>query len=204
MVLAFEARRATRYVDATFKPHGAVVEEARAVANEMGLPPSWLNDQVSVYVSRVADNRRPSVYDHPNLRVRSASARHLLAMKAHAARAFAPDREDLVVLVRHLGLTTASEVERICSEVFPDEPLSDRSRQAVEDAVVIVLADDPHSAKTDGTEADRAHALRGVSARRAPGSPRAEKASCGLWIESAGAPCVLKPTHRGNHRSRTR
>lgn len=143
MVLAFDARRATRDVDATFEAHGAVIAEAREVAKEMGFPPSWLNDQVSVYVSRSFDEGRTSIYDHPNLRVRSASARHLLAMKAHAARAFAPDREDLVVLVRRLGLTTASEVERVCAEVFPDEPLSDRSRQAVTDAVAAVARSEP-------------------------------------------------------------
>lgn len=135
MVLAFDARKATRDVDAIFSPHGVVVDEAQAVAREMGFPPSWLNDQVSVYVSRVRDEGQASVYDHPNLRVRAASARHLLAMKARAARSFAADQEDLVTLVRHLGLTTPAEVERICAEVFPDEPLSDRSRLAVDDAV---------------------------------------------------------------------
>ncbi len=135
MILAFDARLATRDVDAVFAPHGPVIDEARAVARELGLPPSWLNDQVSVYVSRVADEGQTSVYDHPNLRVRRASARHLLAMKARAARAFTADQEDLVVLIRDLGLTTPAEVERICLEVFPDEPLSDRSRLAVEDAI---------------------------------------------------------------------
>ena len=38
MALAYDARRATRDIDAVFKPHGAVVEEARAVADELGLP----------------------------------------------------------------------------------------------------------------------------------------------------------------------
>ncbi len=139
MILAFDARRATRDVDAIFLPHGVVVEVAREVAKELGLPLGWLNDGVSVYVSSVADQGQPSIYDHPNLRVRSVSARHLTAMKAHAARGYASDKEDLVVLVRHLGLTTASEVEQLCAEVFPDEPLSDHSRLAVEDAVAIAL-----------------------------------------------------------------
>lgn len=139
MILAFDARAATRDVDAIFAPHGAVVEEARLVATEMSLPSSWLNDQVSVYVPRIGDAGQPPAYDHPNLRVRTASARHLLAMKARAARTFAADQEDLVVLVRHLGLTTPAEVERICSEVFPDEALSERSRLAVEDAVATAL-----------------------------------------------------------------
>jgi len=140
MILAFQARRATRDVDAIFAPHGIVLEEARGVAVELGLGRGWLNDAVSVYVSRVTDTDQPHVFDHPNLRVRSASARHLLAMKAHAARAFAPDEQDLVTLIRRLGLTSAAQVEQICLEVFPDEPLSDHSRLVVADAVAAAVS----------------------------------------------------------------
>jgi hypothetical protein len=45
MALAYDARRATRDIDAIFKPHGVVVDEARAVAEELGLPQWWLNEQ---------------------------------------------------------------------------------------------------------------------------------------------------------------
>lgn len=40
MALAYDSRRATRDEDALFKPHGIVLEEARAVGAELGLP-SW-------------------------------------------------------------------------------------------------------------------------------------------------------------------
>jgi hypothetical protein len=40
MALAYDSRRATRDVDALFKPHGIVLEEAHAVAAELGLP-TW-------------------------------------------------------------------------------------------------------------------------------------------------------------------
>jgi hypothetical protein len=39
MALAYDSRRATRDVDALFKPHGIVLEEALAVATDLGLPP---------------------------------------------------------------------------------------------------------------------------------------------------------------------
>jgi hypothetical protein len=39
MVLAYDARRASRDIDALSTPHGVVLEEARAVASELGLPP---------------------------------------------------------------------------------------------------------------------------------------------------------------------
>src|SRR5215467_3538214 len=86
MALAYDARRSTRDIDAVFQPHGVVVDEARVVAAEMGLPQWWLNEQASVYVARGGDANAPRVFDHPGLRVSAASPEHLLAMKVLAAR----------------------------------------------------------------------------------------------------------------------
>ena len=55
MALTYDAKRVTRDVDATFIPHGVVMEEARNVADSMGLPPWWLNEQASAYVSTQND-----------------------------------------------------------------------------------------------------------------------------------------------------
>ncbi|HTU74670.1 MAG TPA: hypothetical protein VMG38_14235 [Trebonia sp.] len=38
MALAYDATRATRDVDSLFVPHGIVLDEARNVAEELGLP----------------------------------------------------------------------------------------------------------------------------------------------------------------------
>jgi hypothetical protein len=72
MALAYDARRATRDVDAVFQPHGVVLEEARAVAGELGFPTWWLNEQASVYVAPGGDAAAPRVFDHPGLRVSAA------------------------------------------------------------------------------------------------------------------------------------
>jgi len=53
MALAYAATRVTRDVDSPFVPHGVVLEEARNVARELGLPPWWLNEQASVYISGI-------------------------------------------------------------------------------------------------------------------------------------------------------
>ena len=47
MALAYDASRVTRDVDARFLPHGIVLEEARRVADDLGLPPWWLNEQAA-------------------------------------------------------------------------------------------------------------------------------------------------------------
>ncbi|MFE3450831.1 hypothetical protein ACFXJ8_18055 [Nonomuraea sp. NPDC059194] len=41
-------------MDALFVPHGVVLEEPR-VAEQLGLPPLWLNEQASVYISGEPD-----------------------------------------------------------------------------------------------------------------------------------------------------
>ena len=65
MALAYDARRATRDVDAVFKPHGIVLEEAHAVGAELGLPPWWLNEQASSYVAPGGDPSASRVSDYP-------------------------------------------------------------------------------------------------------------------------------------------
>ncbi len=86
MALAYDAARVTRDVDAVFMPHGIVLEEARKVADDLGLPYWWLNEQASVYISGKEDASRRRVFDHPGLRVMAASPAHVFAMKARAAR----------------------------------------------------------------------------------------------------------------------
>jgi hypothetical protein len=65
MALAYDATRVTRDVDATFLPHGIVIEEARHVADALGLPYWWLNEQASIYISGKDDPGKRRVFDHP-------------------------------------------------------------------------------------------------------------------------------------------
>ncbi|MEV6924089.1 DUF6036 family nucleotidyltransferase [Dactylosporangium sp. NPDC051485] len=131
MALAYDARRATRDIDAVFQPHGIVHEEAMAVADALGLPRWWLNEQASVYVAPGNDAGARRIFDHPGLRVSAASPRHLLAMKVLAARR--RDAEDIRFLVNHLRLASVDQVLTICSEVFPDEEVPARARLVLED-----------------------------------------------------------------------
>lgn len=132
MALAYDARRSTRDIDAVFHPHGVVLDEARAVADELGLPHWWLNEQASAYVAPGGDTAAPRVFDHPGLRVSAASPEHLLAMKVLAARR--RDGDDIRFLVKHLNLASVDEVLTLCAEIFPDEDVPARARLVLEDA----------------------------------------------------------------------
>lgn len=131
MVLAYDAQRATRDIDAIFQPHGMVLDEARHVADALGLPPWWLNEQASIYVSGKIDPGKRNVFDHPGLRVAAASPEHMLAMKVLSGRP--RDAEDIRLLLQHLDIMTAEDAIAVCSRIFPDEEISPRSRLLLED-----------------------------------------------------------------------
>jgi hypothetical protein len=134
MVLGYRARFATRDVDALFEPREKIHRAAVEVAEEMGLPRWWLNDQATAYLPRAKDEKARLIFDHANLRVTVVSPDHLLAMKALAARTYA-DLDDIRLLCEMRAITDVREIEEICARVYPDEPLSDRSRIVIEDIV---------------------------------------------------------------------
>jgi predicted nucleotidyltransferase len=125
MALAYDADRVTRDVDARFVPHGIVLDEARNVANDLGLPPWWLNEQATAYISGKDDPGKRRVFDHPGLRVMAASPEHVFAMKALAART--RDIDDLRLLAGMIGVETAETAIRICADFYPDESIPPRT-----------------------------------------------------------------------------
>ena len=54
MALAYDATRVTRDVDSLFVPHGVVLEEARNVAQDLGLPAWWLNEHAGLRSTIIA------------------------------------------------------------------------------------------------------------------------------------------------------
>jgi predicted nucleotidyltransferase len=110
IALAYDSRRAARDVDALFKPHGIVLEEAQAVAAELGLPNWWLNEQASSYAAPSGDPSASRGFDHRGIRVFAASPEHLLAMKALAARP--RDAQDIKQLTVAEVLALVQDVSR--------------------------------------------------------------------------------------------
>jgi hypothetical protein len=127
IALSFDDTRATRDLDAVFVPTEAVRQAAAAVAADEDLPVEWLNDAVKGFVPPGVDQAQRVVYESEYLRVCTASAEHLLAMKVAASRV-ERDRSDLELLVRQLGLTSSDQalgVARAC--LGPDYPIPPRA-----------------------------------------------------------------------------
>lgn len=127
IALSFDDTRATRDLDAVFVPTEAVRQAVAAVAQDEDLLADWLNDAVKGFVPPGVDQAQRVVFESEHLRVCTASAEHLLAMKVAASRV-ERDRSDLELLVRQLGLTSsdqALDVARAC--LGPGYPIPPRA-----------------------------------------------------------------------------
>lgn len=123
MVLVFDARLATRDVDAVFVPKYEISSAAAKVAEDLNLPESWLNDGVKVFVSENGELTEEGMPQWSNLRILRPSTRYLLAMKCMASRVpgydTGGDQADILTLSRHLGLTNAEEILNVVEAYYP-------------------------------------------------------------------------------------
>lgn len=133
MVLGFQARQATKDLDAIFAPAPIIREQAR----EMDLPSDWLNDAAKGFLSPAGDFRTLPETDFPNLGIQYPSTEYMLAMKVMAARATeiggGADKEDIRVLIRTLGLSTLDSVLDIVQAYYPPHRILPRSVYLVEE-----------------------------------------------------------------------
>ena len=132
MILAFNARAATRDIDAVFAPDDAVRTAADDVAQEHGLPRSWLNNQASSYLSLSAAEGKVPAFEAGGLRVYALAPQQLLAMKVLAGRP-QQDAQDIRFLINHLGLRTSREVLDLLGSIYPSQDLKLHARLLLED-----------------------------------------------------------------------
>lgn len=100
IAMTVEDSRRTLDVDAVADEQ-SVLEEARLLAEEQGLPPTWLNDAARPWIPPLPEGATVAP-TRLGLTVRLAPVDHLLAMKLVAARP--QDVPDIVALAKVLGL----------------------------------------------------------------------------------------------------
>lgn len=130
MAIAYDARRATRDIDAVFAPKQAIYEAAQTVAEELGLPENWLNDAVKLYL-RGEDPEPQPVLDLPGLRVQVASPRYLLALKLLASRR--EDEADIRLLLNRLQIESVEDALAVLLSIYPETQVLPKTRFMLEE-----------------------------------------------------------------------
>ncbi len=120
MALAFDRNRVTRDIDAVFAPKTVVYDVARTMEEESeDLDQNWLNDAVKGFLAKTEDDDATVFLEEKGIRVLVASPRRLLAMKVFAARADR-DRDDILSLCSHIGVTSIQEVLDLTAGLYGD------------------------------------------------------------------------------------
>lgn len=137
MVLAFTARLATKDVDAIFIPTGVIRDAAAQVADTLQLPVDWLNDGVKGFVSSRHETTAGNLPQFAHLRLTMPVPEYLLAMKCMAARLGGTSGEpsdvaDIVFLIRHLRLASASTLLDVVAHYYPAAQIPVKTRYLVE------------------------------------------------------------------------
>lgn len=117
MALAYSTRRVTKDIDAVFEPKNAIYAAAARVAEDLGLPEGWLNDAVKGFMPNADEHPRP-IPDVVGIEVTTASPRYLLAMKLMAMR-FGEDEDDIEILLRECGVSSAQEALDLVKHIYP-------------------------------------------------------------------------------------
>jgi hypothetical protein len=135
MCLVFQARPATKDIDAMLVPSAEMRDAAQAVAAREGLPSDWLNDAVKGFFS---ERGAFTVFEElSNLRIYVPHPGYLLAMKCLALRLGEEfqDLEDVRVLVRELRLRTVAEAESILGQYYDLVRYPAKTRYVLEELI---------------------------------------------------------------------
>lgn len=133
MCLVFNARPATKDIDAFFQPARELREAAARVSVKAGIKEDWLNDAVKGYLSDKGEF--DTFLELSHLRVYVASAEYLLAMKSLAMRIGEEfhDVDDIRYLIRYLNLKTYKEAQKLISRYYPLERFPQKTLYALEE-----------------------------------------------------------------------
>jgi hypothetical protein len=138
--LVYGSRDATKDVDAVVRQTEIGKALAERVAEELGLPEDWLNDDVRQFLSeKEAKRSLPDSDFGEGLRIVVPTAAYLLAMKLRSCRpplpGYAGDYGDIRFLVRKMELSSVAEAEAIHDKFFPHDTLSPEAREVVSAAI---------------------------------------------------------------------
>lgn len=130
MCLVYDARPATKDVDAIFRPTTEIRDAAAKIAGRHGLNADWLNDAVKGYW---VEHESKILFSFSNLEVFVPEPDYLLAMKAIAARGESYDAHDVRLLIKELGMTSPAQVLAIVEKYYPKNRIAPKTQYFIEE-----------------------------------------------------------------------
>lgn len=130
MCLLYNARPSTKDVDAIFEPTQKMREAISRVAQKYQLEDDWLNDSVKGFV---VPHPRKILFQWEYLKVFVPEADYLLAMKTLAARVDTKDREDILFLIKTMGIVEPEEIFNILEEYYPRKQIKPATQFFIEE-----------------------------------------------------------------------
>lgn len=131
MCLVYNARAATRDVDAIFEPAALLRNLASQIASREGLPPDWLNDAAKGFI--MPGFKQEEVLCLSNLRIWAPEARYMLAMKCLSARWDSNDRDDVIFLINKLQINRAKQVFDLIEQYYPHNQIPPKTQFFIEE-----------------------------------------------------------------------
>jgi hypothetical protein len=133
MAVAYDARPATRDVDAIFHPSLEVrLAAARVAASHDDITEDWLNDGVKGFLPGNDAGKQVVLHEGNYLTVRSASPEYLLATKLLASR-ISRDEDDILFLYRLCGLSTVNDGLDLLERYYGNRPIEAKVRFLLEE-----------------------------------------------------------------------
>ena len=130
MSLVFNARPATKDVDAVFEPTKTIRDAIKQVTLENHLDPDWLNDGVKGFL---VPHGKKVLFHWSNLDIYYADPDYLLAMKTISARIDATDRGDIEFLIKKLDISTPEQVFAVVEKYYPKNRIKPAAQFFIEE-----------------------------------------------------------------------
>ena len=152
IILQFDWRKTSIDVDArvvSVGNHGVIMDAVHQAAKRLGLPRSWLNENVTMYArcgERDTDRVFVGLYPSPErfgLRVTAARPEYILAMKLRALERITSaerDFNDAVKLAIECGVTTLEEIRDVHRRYFGNDELPVKAELQLANLVAAVRA----------------------------------------------------------------
>ncbi|MDR1872170.1 MAG: hypothetical protein LBS60_09705 [Deltaproteobacteria bacterium] len=136
MCLVPEAQDSYKDIDDLYKPKTIVNQFASTIAKEEGLPTNWLNDSFKEFIG--PNGALDDVLIFKGLRIQTVAIEYLLAMKLLAASSGSDDFNDIVFLMKKIGITTIKEADNLSLSYYPVDQVMPKTQFIIEEALKII------------------------------------------------------------------